>query len=492
MTRTRFYRPMLALDTQKAFTDAEWVFEIKWDGFRAIAYVEEPFSLRSRNGKELKQNFPELQQLTSLAKNIVVDGEIVVMQQGVPDFQALLKRGQAVSGGEIQRQMQDAPAVYIVFDILEKDGNPLLDLPLMERKAILKDALKEGSNVLLCDYIEEKGEAYYGLILEKGLEGVVAKRKGSRYEEGLRTGSWLKIKKLKTCDCIIFGYTRGENVRQQTFGALLLGLYDSGKQPVYVGKVGTGFTEQTLRTLMDKFQKVTTDAAPFASEKGDVVTWLEPKLVCEVVYQVVTKDGKLRMARFKRLREDKPPEQCTLDQLTPTQPPSQKTTKAPNSQQTAPPTDEKLSAYISKRNFQQTPEPKGSSETKEPLIYVIQEHHARQLHWDLRLENGGVLKSWAVPKGIPETSNVRHLAVETEDHPYEYASFEGEIPKGQYGAGTVKIWDKGHYEVKLWERDKIEFTLHGQRLEGRYVLVRLKTSEDQKNWLLLKGKDSHA
>ncbi|MCL4430505.1 MAG: non-homologous end-joining DNA ligase [Chloroflexi bacterium] len=492
MSRTRFYRPMLALDTQKAFTDGEWIFEIKWDGFRAIAYVEEPFSLRSRNGKELKQNFPELQQLTSLGRNIVVDGEIVVMQQGLPDFQALLKRGQAVSAGEIQRQMQRAPAVYIVFDILEKDGKPLLDMPLIERKAILKGSLKEGSNVLLCDYIEEKGEAYFGLILEKGLEGVVAKRKDSHYEEGLRMGSWLKIKKLKTCDCIIFGYTRGENVRQQTFGALLLGLYDRGKQAVYVGKVGTGFTEQTLHTLMDKFQKITVDAAPFAPEKGDVVTWLEPKLVCEVDYQVVTKDGKLRMARFKRLREDKPPEQCTLDQLTPVQPPAQKITDAPKPQQTEPPADEKLSEYASKRNFQQTPEPKGSSENKEPLIYVIQEHHARQLHWDLRLENGGVLKSWAVPKGIPETSNVRHLAVETEDHPYEYASFEGEIPKGQYGAGTVKIWDKGNFEVKLWEKDKIEVTLHGQRLEGRYVLVRLKTSEDQKNWLLLKGKDSHA
>ncbi|MCW3984397.1 MAG: non-homologous end-joining DNA ligase [Candidatus Bathyarchaeota archaeon] len=488
MTRSRLYRPMLALDTQKAFTDAEWIFEIKWDGFRAIAYVEEPFSLRSRNGKELKQNFPELQQLTSLGRDIVVDGEIVVMQQGVPDFQALLKRGQAVSAGEIQRQMQRAPAVYVVFDILEKGGEPLLDLPLMERKAILKDALKEGSNVLLCDYIEEKGEAYFGLILEKGLEGVVAKRKDSRYEEGLRTGSWLKIKKLKTCDCIIFGYTRGENVRQQTFGALLLGLYDKSKQPVYVGKVGTGFTEQTLRTLMAKFQKITTDAAPFEPEKGDVVTWLEPKLVCEVAYQVVTKDGKLRMARFKRLREDKPPEQCTLDQLTPTQPTTQ-TAETPKPQ---PPTEEKLSEYTSKRNFQQTPEPKGTNKTKEPQIYVIQEHHARQLHWDLRLEKDGVLKSWAVPKGIPQTSNVRHLAVETEDHPYEYASFEGEIPKGQYGAGTVKIWDKGHFDVKLWEKDKIEVNLHGQRLEGRYVLVRLKTSEDQKNWLLLKGKDSHA
>ena len=135
-----------------------------------------------------------------------------------------------------------------------------------------------------------------------------------------------------------------------------------------------------------------------------------------------------------------------------------------------------------------TPEPKATVEKKEgKLIFVIQEHHARRLHYDLRLEKDGVLKSWAVPKGIPEAGQ-KVLAVETEDHPYEYGSFEGEIPKGQYGAGTVKIWDKGHYETKLWENDKIEVTLDGQRLHGRYILVRLKRAGD-KDWLLLKGKE---
>ena len=490
MSRSHYYKPMLALAAKEAFTNKDWIFEIKWDGFRAIAYVEEPFSLRSRNGKELKANFPELQQLTGLAKNIVVDGEIVVMQEGTPDFQTLLKRGQAVSEGEIKRQAQRVPAIYIVFDILERDGKPLNKVPLMERKAILKDSLKEGTNVLLCDYIEEKGEAYFGLVLEKGLEGVVAKRKDSCYEEGLRTGSWLKIKKLKTCDCIIFGYTRGENVRAETFGALVLGLYDETKKPVYVGKVGTGFTEDMLRILMDKFEKITTDEAPFGDESGDTVTWLKPRVVCEVAYQVVTKDGRLRMARFKRLRDDKPPEQCTIDQLTQIKPQTEVPVETSNPKKAELPSDGKLSEYASKRNFQATPEPTGGAQNKEPLIYVIQEHHARALHYDFRLEKDGVLKSWAVPKGVPEATNVRHLAVETEDHPYDYASFEGTIPKGQYGAGTVKIWDKGHYEPKLWENDKIEVTLNGERLHGRYVLVRLKKSEKQNDWLLLKGKET--
>jgi len=469
------YRPMLARVAPKPFSDTNWIFEIKWDGFRAIAYVEEPYSLKSRNGKELKHNFPELEELNKLSGNVVVDGEIVVMREGKPDFQALLERGQAVSPNEIQKQAQRAPAIYVVFDILEKDGNPLTKLPLMERKKILKDSLKEGKNVLLSDFIEEKGEAYYQLALDKGLEGVMAKKKESYYEEGLRTGSWLKIKKLRTCDCIIFGYTKGADSREKTFGALLLGLYDKDGKPVYVGKVGTGFTQEMLGILTDKFEKLKTDVAPFKPEVGDVVTWLEPKLVCEVIYQVVTRDIKLRMARFQRLREDKSPAECTLDQII-------------EGKRQVTDVEDKLSEYASKRNFEVTTEPTGGEKKGGNLIFVIQEHHARRLHYDLRLENGGVLKSWAVPKGMPESTRQRRLAVETEDHPIEYANFEGSIPEGQYGAGTVKIWDKGHYEAKVWDENKIEFALNGQRLKGRYILVRLKKAGD-KDWLLLKGKE---
>jgi bifunctional non-homologous end joining protein LigD len=469
------YKPMLAKVVAEAFSAKDWIFEVKWDGFRAIAYVEEPFSLKSRNEKELKQNFPELQELNNLARNIVVDGEIIVMREGKPDFQSLLERGKAVSTVEIQKQESRSPVVYIVFDILEKDGKQLTKLPLMERKAILKDSLKESSNVLLCDFIEEKGETYFQLALEKGLEGVVAKRKDSEYEEGLRTGSWLKIKKLKTCDCVIFGYTRGTAVRAKTFGALLLGLYDKAGKPVYVGKVGTGFTQQTIGVLTGKFENIKTDAAPFKPEAGDMVTWLEPKIVCEVAYQVLTRDMRLRMARFKRLRDDKKPSECTINQIVEAKKPE--TANRDN-----------LSEYASKRHFEKTPEPKGAATKKDAnLIFVIQEHHARRLHYDLRLEKDGVLKSWAVPKGIPDFGQ-KVLAVETEDHPYEYGSFEGEIPKGQYGAGTVKIWDKGHYKTKLWENDKIEVTLDGGRLKGRYILVRLKRAGD-KDWLLLKGKE---
>ena len=136
----------------------------------------------------------------------------------------------------------------------------------MERKKILQESLVEGKNVLLSDFIEEKGEAYFRLVVEKGLEGVMAKRKDSQYEEGLRTGSWLKIKELKTCDCVVFGYRRGEKSREKTFGSLVLGLYGADGKPVYVGNVGTGFSEEMLKELIDKFEKLkTVSAAPFAS-----------------------------------------------------------------------------------------------------------------------------------------------------------------------------------------------------------------------------------
>jgi DNA ligase D-like protein (predicted ligase)/DNA ligase D-like protein (predicted 3'-phosphoesterase) len=481
------YQPMFAKVAEETFSDKNWFFEVKWDGFRAIAYVEEPFSLKSRNEKELKGTFPELQELKQLAKNIVVDGEIIVMREGKPDFQSLLERRKAVSEGEIQRQENRLPAIYIVFDILEKDGKPLTKLPLIERKTILKDSLKEGSNVLLCDFIEEKGDTYFQIALEKGLEGIVAKKKDSQYEEGLRTGSWLKIKKPKTCDCIIFGYTKGSESRGATFGALLIGVYDKESKPIYLGKVGTGFTQEMIRLLVHKFEKITAKVALFKLESGDLVTWLEPKLVCEVAYQVVTRDLKLRMARFKGLRDDKSPEQCTLDQIIEVRKSEiNDTTGRDKPKDSA--ESEKLSEYAKKRHFEETPEPKATVEKNGgKLIYVIQEHHARALHFDLRLEKDGVLKSWAVPKGIPEGVE-KHLAVEVEDHPFEYGSFEGTIPKGQYGAGTVKIWDKGHYEPKLWEKDKIEVTLNGQRLNGRYILIRLKRVGD-KDWLLFKGKE---
>ena len=147
-----------------------------------------------------------------------------------------------------------------------------------------------------------------------------------------------------------------------------------------------------------------------------------------------------------------------------------------------------LEEYRGKRDFKKTEEPEGSKdESGDHPCFVIQEHDASHHHFDLMLEREGVLKSWAVPKGIPQKSGEKRLAVATEDHPLEYANFEGTIPEGEYGAGTVSIWDTGLYEPLLWEDDKIEVVMKGDRISGRYVLVRFK-SAGEKEWLLLKAK----
>jgi DNA ligase D-like protein (predicted 3'-phosphoesterase) len=148
-----------------------------------------------------------------------------------------------------------------------------------------------------------------------------------------------------------------------------------------------------------------------------------------------------------------------------------------------------LDKYRKMRDFKRTTEPEGSKkESDVHPIFVIQEHEASHHHFDLRLEKEGVLKSWAVPKGIPEKSGEKRLAVATEDHPIEYADFEGTIAEGEYGAGTVSIWDKGLYEPLVWEHDKIEVVMKGGRISGRYVLVKFK-SAGENDWLLLKAKE---
>jgi bifunctional non-homologous end joining protein LigD len=147
---------------------------------------------------------------------------------------------------------------------------------------------------------------------------------------------------------------------------------------------------------------------------------------------------------------------------------------------------ETLNEYRTKRDFSKTKEPEGGV-AAEGAIFVVQEHHASHLHYDFRLSMDGVLKSWAVPKGVPEEKGIKHLAVEVEDHPLEYASFEGDIPKGQYGGGQVIIWDHGGYVLEHRDLDKVVVELRGARLKGRYSLVRFKGRESSaKNWLIMK------
>jgi DNA ligase D-like protein (predicted 3'-phosphoesterase) len=521
------YQPMLAKTVHAPFNSDEWFFEIKWDGVRAIASVHDTVSLRSRNNHELISQFPELNELLHLAPGTVLDGEIVVMSGGKPDIQSLLPRLHQGSG-KIPPPQTRVPVTYIVFDILKKDQKPLISLPLVERREILKQAVKEGAHVILSVPVTGRGEDYYHAAVERGLEGIIAKRMNGRYEPGLRSDNWLKIKAEMSCDCVIAGYTPGQGGRSPAFGALILGLYENrnagavtsdmagqppakglpGKRLVYIGNVGSGFSDQVLDDLMTTFSSLKNSTPQFAvpGQKGNVV-WLEPVLVAEVAYQEVTRDRKLRIPRFIRLRTDKQAEECITDQLEPANVDLVKSGLVPSGappdihqrsgeikgpekpghvqpMESSPP--RALEDYQKKRDFLKTQEPEGMTiMTGNGNYFVIHEHHARHTHFDLRLERDGVLKSWAVPKGIPEVPGEKHLAVAVEDHPLDYGHFEGTIPAGEYGAGTVTIWDNGTYDTKLWENDKIEITFHGKRLTGHYVLVAFKRA-GKNEWLVFK------
>ncbi|MCX6655982.1 MAG: ATP-dependent DNA ligase, partial [Candidatus Bathyarchaeota archaeon] len=168
------YKPMLAEPAAAPFSGEEWLFEVKWDGIRAIAYVGERLQILTRNDNDITRNFPELTELSRLTSDVVLDGEIIVMKGGRPDFQAVAKRVQATKHGDIEREARMTPCTYVVFDILEKDQGPLTGKPLKERKRILRESLRNGEHVVVSSYIEAEGKAYFEAAVVKGLEGVVA------------------------------------------------------------------------------------------------------------------------------------------------------------------------------------------------------------------------------------------------------------------------------------------------------------------------------
>lgn len=460
------YQPMMARTTEKPFNDPEWLYEVKWDGIRAIAYVDGEISLRTRNDKELITKFPELNELTELASNVVLDGEIVILTDGLPDFQAVASRNQASNSRDIEVGASERPATYIVFDLLEEDGVSMIDQPLHERIEALKKHLKPGKHVIQSQPIQEQGTEYYQAAVQKNLEGIIAKRRTSTYQPGVRSPDWLKIKKVKTCDCVIFGYTPGTGNREGSFGALLLGLYDEG-EPRYVGRVGTGFSDSDLNSILTRLEEISVEKPWF--DEPDIPSgskWVQPKLVTQIGYQEVTQDQRLRAPRFQGFRDDKPAPLCSITQIR----------------------THLLTEYYAKRDFNETNEPMGGAQYGTGNSYLIQKHDATRLHYDLRLERDGVLVSWAVPRGLPEEPGDRRLAIQTEDHPLEYGGFEGTIPRGQYGAGQVEIWDRGFYVPVRWQPDKVEVVIVGERIKGRYELVRFDKA-GEKEWLVFKKGD---
>ena len=208
------------------------------------------------------------------------------------------------------------PASYVVFDILYFKGKNVMAMPLSERKAVLKETLQESDGVTLADYFPEKGEDYFQAASKLGIEGVMAKRLGSTYQPGVRSPDWIKIKKHFEFDLVVGGYIRGRGRREPYFGGLLLGAYDSGnlEKLIYVGRVGSGFSDEDLQEMFENFEPAT--VVPFSNPPDTSgVKWLKPNIVVQVTAMEVTENGSLRAPVFLRRRFDKSPLECSIDQV---------------------------------------------------------------------------------------------------------------------------------------------------------------------------------
>jgi DNA ligase D-like protein (predicted ligase) len=304
--------PMLAQKEEKPFTHPDWIFEVKWDGTRALCFYDGGKLLfQNRRLYQITERYPEIQ-VRARARRAIFDGEIVIMHGGRPSFEKLQEREHLAGKERIARRAAELPGTYVAFDILYCDGEDLTARPLMERKRILAETFEPTPTAVLTEWVERDGEAFYKVCKEHGLEGIIAKEKSSRYLLGERPRSWRKIKALKLIDCVICGVTVGEGNREDTFGALILAVYDERGELACVGRVGTGFDANMVDLLHRRLAALRSDM-PFRSEPdlaGEVKFWCRPQLVCEVEYLLLTPDRALRAPSFQRLREDVDPRSC--------------------------------------------------------------------------------------------------------------------------------------------------------------------------------------
>jgi bifunctional non-homologous end joining protein LigD len=315
--------PMLATAVDEPFDDPEWLFEIKWDGYRAIAFIAKgKVRLVSRNQNDLTAQYPELQSVPSFiqAETAVLDGEVAALdEQGRSSFSLMQQRTGIRSGGRRTGSRQDIPVLYYVFDLLYLDGYDLRRVSLEQRKDLLAKITRLDGPVRYSDHFSQ-GKALFDAARQKGLEGILAKRRSSLYEER-RTREWLKIKITQTLDCVIGGYTDPEGSRSY-FGSIVLGLYDNKGDLIHIGQAGTGFDEAMLKQVWQALQKLETKRSPFPHgvEALRTVHWVKPELVAEIKFTEWTHESaeggmKLRAPVFLRLRKDKDPKECVLQQL---------------------------------------------------------------------------------------------------------------------------------------------------------------------------------
>jgi bifunctional non-homologous end joining protein LigD len=305
-------------------TGEGWTYEVKWDGMRALAFVDEGvLRVQSYNERDVTVGWPELAGLPAAlpTSRALLDGELVATDaEGRPSFNRLQQRMHIANAAEAARRAADVPVTYVVFDLLHLDGHSLLGRPLADRRRLLDQVLDPAPSWRTSP-MHDDGEALLDAARERGLEGVVAKRVDSTYEPGARTRSWRKVKVRREQEFVVGGWLPGEGTRSGRIGALLVGYHDApgdGGPLRYCGRVGTGFKEADLKLLASLAAPLTTGECPFdpPPPRPDVArgaTWLMPELVVQVAYGEWTPDDRLRHPAYLGLRSDKAAGDVTKD-----------------------------------------------------------------------------------------------------------------------------------------------------------------------------------
>jgi bifunctional non-homologous end joining protein LigD len=317
--------PMLATSIDEPFDSPDWLFEIKWDGYRAVAFIDNgKVRLVSRNQNPLTHRYPELKDLAKAvtAKSAILDGEVVALdEQGRPSFSLMQQRTGFRPGGKRGPANAAVSVLYYAFDLLYLDGYDWRKVPLEARKEKLRSLITTADALRYSDHYEREGKALFELARKKELEGILAKKRASAYEER-RSSDWLKIKIRHRLECVIGGFTEPEGSRSH-FGSVVLGLYDQRGRLIHVGQAGSGFTQKSLEEIWKGLKKLETKENPFYGEVEALrkVFWIKPHLVAEIEYAEWTEGSdtgsgpKLRAPVFLGLRDDKDPKECRFEDV---------------------------------------------------------------------------------------------------------------------------------------------------------------------------------
>lgn len=299
-------KPMLISEMTAPFNDPDWIYELKLDGIRCVAYLDQVTELRNKRNDRLLPKVPELSNLHRFARErCILDGELVILRNGVPDFFELQKRTLTSNKFKLMLSSENYPACFVAYDILYRQNTSLLELPLLERKHLLSETINEDPQLAISRYIPEKGIELFDLAKKQELEGVIAKKSNSKYYLDKRTKEWIKFKFLADQDFVVCGYIQ----KAKGITSVILGQY-SGSDLVYKGHVTFGVKYGDLKKLE------TIEQSPFQDTPtgNENAIWLKPELVCVVQYMPNDR-GSLRQPVFKGFREDKSPYECQINHI---------------------------------------------------------------------------------------------------------------------------------------------------------------------------------